>query len=227
LLDNEGILMMVRLFAARLAPFAVTLLVFGLNPKSAQAQINYPFETIQEYETTIVPIAANISKVTNIGINIDAPYGLTNFVNTNYSELNPNTGVIKFSPDPAAFGLQNLPFGSIGYFGSTSNKLFGTVSGTGLLDFQNLIGNVADTITITGGEGKFSGATGTLTFVENNAISPNPTAPMKGRNFVSGNIITSVKVPESDTTAAVVGFGLIGSTTLLRRHKSKFALIKS
>ncbi|MBW4599705.1 MAG: hypothetical protein KME29_08825 [Calothrix sp. FI2-JRJ7] len=213
---------MVRLFAAYLTPFALTLLGFGLNLKSAQAQIIYPFETIQEYETTIVPITANISRVTNTGINIDAPYGLTNFINTNYSELNPSTGVIKFSPDPATFNLENLPFGSITYFGSTNNKLFGTVSGTGLIDFQNLVGNVSDTITITGGEGKFNGATGTLTFVENNTISPNPTTMMKGRNLVSGNIIVPIKVPESDTNAALIGFGLIGATTLVRRNKFTF-----
>lgn len=212
---------MVRLFATTLASFAVTILGFGLNLKSAQAQIIYPFQTIQEYETTIVPITPTISKVTNTGINIDAPYGLTNFVNTNYSELNPSTGVIKFSPDPATFNLQNLPIGSITYFGSTSNKLFGTVSGTGLIDFQNLVGNVSDTITITGGEGQFNGASGTLSFVENNTISPDPTAPTKGKNLVSGNIIVPTKVPESDTTTAIVSFGLIGATTLLRRHKFK------
>lgn len=218
---------MVRLLAARLAPFAVTLLGFGLGVKSAEAQIIYPFETIQEYETTLVPIERNISKVTNIGMSVDAPYGLTNFVNTNYSELNPNTGVLKFSPDPATFGLENLPFGSITYFGSTSDKLFGNISGTGLLDFQNLVGNVSGTITVTGGEGKFSGATGTLTFVENNTFSPNPTAPINGRNFVSGSIVAPTKVPESGTTTAIVGFGLIGASILLRRHKLKFALITS
>jgi hypothetical protein len=91
---------MVRLFPTRLAPFAVILLSFGLNPPSAQAQIIYPFETIQEYQTTLVPIERNISKITNIGISVDAPYGLTDFINTNYSELNPNTGVINISPDP-------------------------------------------------------------------------------------------------------------------------------
>ena len=106
---------MVRLFVARLAPFAVTLLSFGLNPPSALSQIVYPFETIQEYQATLVPIELNISKATNIGINVDAPYGLTDFVSTNYNELNPNTGVINVSPDPAEL-LQNcqylLPFQS-------------------------------------------------------------------------------------------------------------------
>lgn len=212
---------MVRLFSTRLAPFAVTLLSFGLNLKSAEAQIIYPFETIQEYQTTLVPIERNISKATNIGISIDAPYGLTDLVNVTYSELNPTTGEIKFSPDPATFGLENLPFGSVTFFGSTSDKLFGTVSGTGLLDFKNLVGNVLGTITIAGGEGKFSGATGSLTFVENNTFTPDPTAPINSRAFVKGNIFAPTKVSESDTTVAIVGFGLIGATTLLRRHKFK------
>jgi len=200
---------MVRLFVARLAPFAVTLLSFGLNPPSALSQIVYPFETIQEYQTTLVPIERNISKATNIGISVDAPY----------SELNPNTGVVNVSPDPATFGLKNLPFGLVTFFGSTSDKLFGSISATGLLDFQNLVGNVSGTITITGGEGKFSGATGLLTFVENNTFTPDPTAPINSRAFVKGSIVAPTKVSESETTTALVGFGLIGAITLLRRHK--------
>lgn len=212
---------MVRLFVARLAPFAVTLLSFGLNPPSALSQIVYPFETIQEYQATLVPIERNISKATNIGINVDAPYGLTDFVSTNYNELNPNTGVLNVSPDPATFGLKNLPFGLVTFFGSTSDKLFGSISATGLLDFQNLVGNVLGTITITGGEGKFSGATGSLTFVENNTFTSDrdPTAPINGRAFVKGSIVAPTKVSESETTTALVGFGLIGAITLLRRHK--------
>jgi hypothetical protein len=214
---------MVRLFVARLATFAVTLLSFGVNPKSALSQIVYPFETIQEYQTTLVPIERNIFKATNIGISVDAPYGLTDFVNTNYSELNPNTGVVNISQDPATFGLENLPFTPVTFFGSTNDKLFGTVSATGLLDFQNLVGNVSGTITVTGGEGKFSGATGTLTFVENNTFTSDPTAPINSRAFVKGNILTPKAVPESGTTAAIVGFGAIGASILLRRHKFKFA----
>jgi hypothetical protein len=106
--------------------------------------------------------------------------------------------------------------------------LFGSVSATGLLDFQNLVGNVSGTITIIGGEGKFSDATGSLTFVENNTFTPDPTAPINSRAFVKGNIVAPAKVPESDTTVAIVGFGLIGATTLLRHHKFKgFTLVKS
>lgn len=37
------------------------------------------------------------------------------------------------------------------------------------------------------------------------------TTTMKGRNLVSGNIIVPTKVSESETTTAIVSFGLIGA----------------
>ena len=209
---------MVRSLAVKLAPFAVTLVGFGLGTPSTIAQIQYPFETIQKYETTLVPLRANVSKVTNTGISVNAPYGLTQLINTNYGELNPGTGVITFSPDPATFGLQDLP-GEVTLFGAGSDKLFGAVSGTGLLDFQNLVGNISGTITITGGEGKFSGATGTLTFVENNILNLDPTAPISSQAFVSGSFQTPQVVPEPENTTTLVVMGVIGVGFGLRRRK--------
>ncbi|MBW4631247.1 MAG: hypothetical protein KME30_04900 [Iphinoe sp. HA4291-MV1] len=47
-------------------------------------------------------------------------------------------------------------------------------------DFENLVGSGFYTINITGGEGRFIGAKGILTFSETNVLSPDPTAPING-----------------------------------------------
>jgi len=209
---------MIRFHAVWFAPVVATLLSFALGTKSALAQTQYLFETIQNYETTFVPITANISKVTNIGESIDAPYGLTNLINTNYSLIDSNSGAVTFNSDPATFGLEGLPFGSVSFFGQGNEKLFGTISGTAALDFQNLVGTASGTITITGGSGRFSGATGKLSFLENDILSPDPTASIKSRAVVSGSFQTFQSVPEPRNTTTLVVMGVIGFGLLLRRR---------
>ncbi|MBD0390691.1 MAG: hypothetical protein ICV54_30395 [Nostoc sp. C3-bin3] len=112
--------------AVWLAPIAAALLSFGLGNAKARAQTQYPFEAIYDSETTLEPITANILKITNIGESADAPYGLTRVVNISYGDLNSNTGVITIEPDPATFGLDDLPLGNITIFGQGADKLFGT-----------------------------------------------------------------------------------------------------
>ncbi|GAB1542241.1 hypothetical protein NUACC21_49150 [Scytonema sp. NUACC21] len=209
--------MLKRISALWLAPVVVTLSGFMLDAK-AFALPEFPFETVQEYKTTLVPIEGNISKVTNIGISVDAPYGLTQLINTNYGELDPNTGAIRFSPDAATFGLKGLPIGEAVFFGNGLDRLFGTISGSGVLDFQASVGNISGNITITGGEGRFSDATGILTFVENNTFNSDPTAPINSRATVIGSFqVIPRLVPEQGATTAIVG-ALAGACLWLRRR---------
>lgn len=84
---------------------------------------------------------------------------------------------------------------------------------------ENLVGTGSSTITITGGEGRFSGATGTLNLLENDTFIPDPTAPINARYAISGLIETPQAVPEPKTDATLVGFGAIGAGFLLRRHR--------
>lgn len=99
----------------------------------------------------------------------------------NYAEFNPDTGVFTFGPDPATFGLEGLPIGTLTLSGNGSDKLFGTVSGSVSVDFENLVGTGSSTITITGGAGRFNRAIGTLDLLENATLSPDPTAPIESR----------------------------------------------
>ncbi len=208
---------MVRFQAVWLAPVAATLLSFGLGDAKASAQTQYPFETIYNSETTLEPIAANIFRITNIGDSVDAPYGLTRLVNISYGDLNSNTGAIAIDPDPATFGLENLTLGNITIFGQGEDKLFGTTRGTAALDFQNLVGTVSNTISITGGSGRFSGAIGTLILSENLTLNPDPTAPVKGLPLIEGSFQTFQTVPEPRNIAAHFSIGVIGVGFLLRR----------
>lgn len=214
---------MLRLHSIWLTPVTVTLLGFGLGDAKAMAQAQYPFETVQKYETSFIPITGNISQVTNIGVSVDEPYGLTNLLNTNYGEFDPDTGVITFNSDPTKFGLEGLPVGSVTFFGRGEDNLFGTISGTATLDFQNLVGTASGTIAITGGSGKFSGATGTLTFLENSTLSPDPTAPLKAQAVVSGSfdVLAVEPVPEPTSSTALASMGLIGMGMLLRKHRKR------
>ncbi len=143
-------------------------------------------------------------------------------MNTNYGLIDPDTGAITFSPDPANFGLEGLPPGGVTFFGQGSDKLFGTINGTALLDFQNLVGTATGTFTITGGSGNFSGATGTFIFFENDILSPDPTAPIKSRAVLSGSFQA---VPEPRPSATVIGIGALGVGFLLhsRRNSRKRA----
>jgi hypothetical protein len=210
---------MLHSHAVWLTSVAVALLSFGLGDAKARAQTQYPFEAIYNSETILEPITANILKITSIGESADAPYGLTRLVNVSYGNLNSNTGVITIDPDPATFGLENLTLGSVTIFGQGEDKLFGTTRGTAALDFQNLVGTVSNTISITGGNGRFSGAIGTLTLSENLTLNLDPTAPVRGLPLIEGSFQTFQTVPEPRNIAAIFSIGVIGVGFLLRRRR--------
>lgn len=210
---------MFRLFAAYLAPFAITLLSLALQPKSATAQTIYPFNATYNSESTLVPITENISKLTINASSTDAPYGLTKFVNTNYGLINPSTGEVAFNPDAATFGLKDLPQGGLTLLEVGNDKLFGNITGTAKLDFQSLTGTGSGTVNITDGEGRFAGATGTLSFLENDILNADPTAPFKNQAVVSGSFTTPKTIPEPGNTTALFSMGIVGIGLLLSSKK--------
>lgn len=213
--------MVLHSYRAWAVPVALTLVGFGLDIFPASAQTTYPFEATYNVEIITTPLEGNLSEATETGESVDAPYGLTNLTNLAYAEFDPNTNIFKFDSDPAVLGLEGLPVGEFNFFGSGSNQLFATISGTSQADFENLVGAGSSTLTITGGEGIFSGATGTLRLLENDTFSPDPTAPINARYAISGLIETPQAVPEPRTDATLVGIGAIGTGFLLRRHRHR------
>ncbi|MEH1872654.1 hypothetical protein [Nostoc sp.] len=212
--------MTLRSYGICLVGLVLSLISVGASPTKAIAQTIYPFDVVYNTEVTLTPIAStDVSKAFVSGFNSDAPYGLSNFSSiNNYSRTDPNTGNLVFLQDPAKFGLQGLPIGRDEFFGSGDDKLFGSSSATASFDFINrkLVGS--GTITITGGAGRFTGATGILNFSEIEPLDQAPTAPLIGQAFLSGSFQTRQKTPEPRTNATLFGICVIGIGFILRRR---------
>ncbi len=98
-----------HLHSVWLVTTALTLLSFG-SVASVNAQVTYPFQANYDTEIKLIPTSVpNLYKTDGKGESTDAPYGLTNFKLGNYAQIDLNTGVVTYGPDPAVFGLQGLP----------------------------------------------------------------------------------------------------------------------
>lgn len=204
---------------AVLVPLALTTVSFGLNVPKATAQTTYTFSSNYNVSATSRAITPAISAVSISGESSDAPYGLATINGHLYSQVDFATGSYRFNTDPTIFGLQDTPYGSI-VFGSGTNKLFGTDNATGLIDFGTLTARAAGTFTITGGEGMFSGATGTLSFSEVDTLSLDPAVPTRASSSVNGSFQV---VPEPKNDVTLVGMGIIGAGVVLRQRRRKVA----
>lgn len=214
--------MILRSHTAWLVPVAMTFISVLSGAAKAIAQTTLPFDTSYETEVILEPITPNVSRASISGFNPDAPYGLTNFTSTNYSQFNPETNTFTFVPDAAQLGLEGLPIGNDVFSGSGDDQLFGTSNATATIDLTTGTLNGSGTVTITGGAGRFSGATGILNFSETEPLNQDPTAPLRGQAFLSGSIEV---VPEPRAgIGTLVGMGAITAGFLLRRHSRSSAM---
>lgn len=217
--------MIFRSYTAWLVPAVFMLVGFGPGATKAIAQTTYPFEpTLYDAEITNTLLEQAPTEVilnTSVtGESANAPYGLTNVAIENYSKVDLGTGVATYNSDPATFGLEGLPFGTFTLFGNGDDKLFGTNRGTASPEMGS------GTITITGGEGRFSGATGTFDLFQTITSNPDPTgltAPIISPATISGSFQV---VPEPRPNATVLGISVIGVGFLLhsRRNSGKRAV---
>lgn len=207
--------MILRSYTAWVVPVALTLASFGTDGAKAIAQTNYPFEATYNAEITNKPTSLpNVFQTTVTGESPDAPYGLTNLTINNYSTVDFNTGQATYDSDPAKFGLEGVPFGTL-TLSDSDDKLFGTNSGTASLEAGS------GTINITGGEGRFVGASGSLNLSQIITSNPDPTgvnAPIISPATISGSIQA---VPEPRANATLIGIGAIATGFLLRRHRQR------
>ncbi|MEO1350292.1 MAG: hypothetical protein AAFW84_16060 [Cyanobacteria bacterium J06635_15] len=188
--------------------------------ESAKAQTIYPFEATYNVSSTSEPITQDVSSTALSGESTDAPFGLSRVSGLTYSQLDLASGTFRFNTNPANFGLDNLPSGSVMLFGDGDNKLFGTNNAIGTIDFTNLTGTAENTFTITGGEGLFENAAGTVILQEAYQISLDPNVPTIASSKASGTIEVPLtrQVPEPNDTFALIGIGIVGATFLLRRR---------
>lgn len=208
---------------SRLIPVALTIVGLGSSVQSASAQTIFPFNTVYDTVVTLTPIlGTDVSRALVVGVNPDAPYGLTNFRSfNNYSRIDPITGNFVFVQDASIFGLSGFPIGGEVFSGNGIDKLFGNSTATAAFDFPNNVLFGTGTINITGGEGKFSGANGIINFTEIEPLNADPTAPLVGQAFLNGSFVVPQQVPEPATNTGLVGMGLIGAALVVkRRYKS-------
>ena len=220
---------MLRSYTAWLVPIAFTLLGFGSTLGKAVAQTTYTFDTTYDAISRVSSfITEDITANTASGESNNAPFGLTKASVLLYNQTDLSSGSYRFSTNPETFGLQSLPLGGITLFGGGNNKLFYDVeNGTGVIDFTTLTARASNIVNITGGEGLFEGATGTLTSSEVYQVGNllvDPTSPSIGSVRVSGTIsVLTTQIPESNNTTVLIGIGVTGAGSLLRRRHFKAA----
>jgi hypothetical protein len=202
-------------------PVTLALLNVGLSSARTNAQTIFDFDTFYDTAVVLEPLTPPVTKATITGVNPNAPYGLTNFSSLNYSQFNPATETFTFVPDATRFGVEGLPVGMDMYFGSGEDKLFGLSDATAVIDRANNLLNGTGTVTITGGEGRFIGATGTFRFTESEPLNEDPTAPLKGRAFIKGTFQVPQRVPEPKTHIGLIGVAVVGVSLLSRNQLRK------
>ena len=213
---------MFKLGIAWLIPVAFTFVGFASNVKSAIAQTTFPFDVVYRTDVKLEPIpSTDILVASVVGFNPEAPYGLTNLTSVNnYSRFDPTTNVFTFTSDPARFGLEGFPTAVDTFFGSGDDRLIGSSEATATIDSATNTLNGTGIITITGGTGRFTGATGILNFSESESLDQDPTAdPLRGQAFLSGSFQVPQRVPEPSTNMTLAGIGVIGTGFLLRRRR--------
>ena len=220
---------MLRSYTAWLVPIAFTLLGFGSTLGKAVAQTTYTFDaTYNALSALSRPITEDITARTISGESNNASFGLTKASGLLYVQTDLTNGSYRFSTNPATFGLQGLPLGGVTLFGSGDNKLsYGVDNGTGSINLANLSTTGSDTANITGGEGLFLDATGTLTGSEVYQVGNllvDPTSPSIGSVRVSGTIsVLPNQIPEPSNTTVLISIGVIGVGFLRRRRNLKAA----
>ena len=199
----------------------LTSVSFGFDAVKAIAQTTYPFSGSYNTKIDVVPIGENLSQSIELATSEEAPYGLTQYQGLIYAQTDPATGGLVFNTDPLVFGLPSLPSGYITFSGEgTDNKLYGSATASAIFDLESLTGQGSGTLTITGGEGLFADATGTLDFFEVDQLNPDPSIlSINGKAQITGSI-TAVPEPGTELGTLVTTGGLIGATVLLRRRRA-------
>lgn len=221
LLTIRGMKMRIGIQSIGFVTAVLTSVSFGFDAVKAIAQTTYPFSGSYNTKIDVVPIGEGLSQSIELATSEEAPYGLTQYQGLIYAQTDPATGGLIFNTDPLVFGLPNLPFGYIIFSGeSTDNKLYGSATATAIFDLENLTGQGSGTLTITGGEGLFADATGTLDFFEVDQLNPDPSIlSINGKAQITGSI-TAVPEPGTELGTLVTTGGLIGVTVLLRRRRA-------
>ena len=199
-----------------LVPTALALVSVGQSTAPVIAQTTYPFNANFHILITGKNITSNVAEILISGESTDAPYSLTEISGLGYTQTDLATGFFKSYTDPTTLGLQDLPLGSIIFYGDSNNKLFGFGSDIGSIDFKTLNVSSLGTLTITNGMGKFESATGTLVLSQIEPPTYEPGLSLKGQIEVNGSFQA---VPEPETNNTIFVLGMMVAGMLLRQRK--------
>ncbi|MBD2775043.1 PEP-CTERM sorting domain-containing protein [Iningainema tapete] len=216
--------MILHLYKVGLVSLAAVVVSLGWGTAKANAQTAFEtFEFKTSYKTAVEINPFNqegMVRATITGENSDAPYGLNFFTSNTYGLLQPvtNPAIAKynFNSDPGTFGLTGEPVFFDRYYGG-ANELFGKANDSAEINFETGTIKGGGTITIFDGTGIFQGATGTITFTQEDRLAP-PGAPSQGEAVLSYSLRVPRAVPEPGTNASLIGLGVIGGGLVLRRR---------
>jgi len=214
--SSKNMQFILQLNAVCLVLLALKLFEFG-RVTPAMAQTTYPFQAKYNVSLTGQNITPNLVELFISGEDADAPYGLTSIQGLGYTQIDSTTGFFSSNTDPTAFGLQDVPSGSITFSGSNSDKLFVSGRDNGVIDFATSRVNSSGAFNITGGSGKFENATGMLALSPVEPLSYQLGVSLKGQVKIDGAIES---VPEPANSIMLLSMGVvIGGSFLLRQRR--------
>lgn len=197
-----------------LVPVALSVIGLGVVAAPATAKTYTYNATFNGFSNRDI-IPPDTNEIFFEGDSNDALLGLTKLNSLLYSQVNPITGTAILNTDPNVFSLQNKPGGSFVLFGNNGDKLFASVNSTGLVDFSAGTESLSGIVNITSGEGRFTGANGTLSLSGSVIIDLQPNVPEPTQIIVNGTFTT---VPEPSTLITLMSLGISGASVLLRRR---------
>lgn len=202
-----------------LIPLTLSVVSLGAGVAPATAQTTYNYSATYDGFSNRSFIPPDRNEVIVDTESNDDPLGFNKLSGVIYSRVNPVTGAAVLDTNPNAFDLLGKPDGSFVFLGSNNDKLFATARANGLVDFSGDEGteSISGTINITGGEGRFSGAKGTLSLTGDVVVFSTPNVPEPTKLVLKGSI-TTAKVPEPSTLMALISVGVTGAGVLLNRR---------
>ena len=148
-------------------PVTLSLICLGISGTQATAQTTLDFNAKFNASSQFAgPPQGSVVPVLIAGSTSNAPLDLSQLSALSYDPLAgiQTGGPFIFSTDPAVLGAPTSDPGSFTLSSSGGDSLLGNFTGTESIDFSTFKASFTADVTITGGTGRLTGATGNGTF---------------------------------------------------------------
>lgn len=154
-----------------------TIKVFDGETLIQEQEGAYKFEADYDLQNTFTLLPnSNVFEVLISGTDPNAAYGFTKITGRIYGTID-QTGKGTFNSDPTVFGITDKEQGFVALETANGDRIVGTDIANSQINFQNSKVNASGKVTLTGGEGKFKGAVGTIDLAELGNFDPDPSKP--------------------------------------------------